>query len=153
MKPRASGCCHAHDAELPDLTEKLRRNSRKITGPRQAILAAMRNHPRPLLIKEIHGLLGKRDCDLVTVYRSIDLLRRMGMVRRIEFGKGGSRYELIPEGDSEHHHHLVCEACGRVLQIDECLLLDAERIIEKASGFRAVTHRLEFFGLCPDCQG
>ena len=153
MKPRASGCCHSHGVELPELTERLRRHSHKITGPRQAILAVMRDHSHPLLIKEIHGLLGKDDCDLVTVYRSMDLLRKMGMVRRIEFGKGGSRYELIADNDTEHHHHLVCENCRRVVQLDECLLLDVERTIEAASGFRSVTHRLEFFGLCPACQG
>ncbi len=152
MKPRSTGCCHGSHVELPTLTAKLRKESLKITGPRQAILEAMRHHPHPLLIKELHALLAEGDCDLVTVYRSMKTLQKMGMVRRVEFGKGGSRFELVTDEGREHHHHLVCEACHAVMQLDDCLLLEVERRIEKASGFRSVTHRLEFFGICPACQ-
>lgn len=152
MKPRPSGCCHESHVELPALTDRLRKQSLKITGPRQSILEVMRDHPRPLLIKEIHAQMGKGDCDLVTVYRSMSTLQKMGIVRKVDFGKGGSRFELITDEGAAHHHHLVCETCQAVLQLDDCLLHDVERRIEKASGFRMVTHRLEFFGICPDCQ-
>lgn len=139
-------------AELPQLTDRLRRESRRVTGPRQAILDVMRKHPHPLLIKEIHALLDKGDCDLVTVYRSMQLLQKMGMVKRVEFGQGGARFELLAEGDDGHHHHLVCTGCARVLQLDECLLEEVEKRIARSSGFKKVTHRLEFFGLCPQCS-
>lgn len=151
MNAHPHSCRHESMAELPQLTDRLRRESRRVTGPRQAILDVMRKHPHPLLIKEIHALLGKGDCDLVTVYRSMQLLQKMGMVKRVEFGQGGARFELLAEGDDGHHHHLVCTGCARVLQLDECLLEEVEKKIARASGFKKVTHRLEFFGLCPAC--
>ena len=112
----------------------------------------MRQHTRPLAIKEIHSFLGASLCDLVTVYRSMEMLCKMGIVKRVDLGRGGARFELIPEGDDGHHHHLVCTQCDTVLPLDDCLLLQVERKIAKASGFASVTHRLEFFGLCPKCQ-
>lgn len=153
MKGHSHACRHDSMAALPELTERLRRESRRVTGPRQAILDVMRKNPHPLLIKEIHALLGKGDCDLVTVYRSMEMLQKMGMVKRVEFGQGGARFELLAEGDDGHHHHLVCTTCAHVLQLDDCLLEEVEKKIERSSGFKGVTHRLEFFGLCPKCQG
>ena len=112
----------------------------------------MRNNPGPLRIKDIHALIGPVDCDLVTVYRSMQLLQKKRMVKRVEFGSGGARFELLAEGDDGHHHHLVCTRCQQTVQLDECLMEEVEQRIAKASGFKAVTHRLDFFGLCPKCQ-
>jgi Fur family ferric uptake transcriptional regulator len=123
-----------------------------VTGPRQAILDVLRRHPRPLRIKEIRALLGPGDCDLATIYRSVQLLQRMGMVKRVDLGGRGACFELLAEGDDGHHHHLVCTGCQEVLELDHCLLHAVEEGIARASGFKRVTHRLEFFGLCPRCQ-
>ena len=152
MKPHSHGCHHGSKTDLPGLTDKLRQGAVRVTGPRRAILQVMREHSKPLLIKEIHALVGLGSCDLVTIYRSMELLQGMGMVKRVDFGKGGGRFELSDEGAKGHHHHLVCTRCEKVLQLDDCLLQEVEKKIAKASGFRAVTHRLEFFGLCPACQ-
>lgn len=70
----------------------------------------------------------KDSCDLATIYRSMHLLEKMGMVKRFDFGDGAARFELVGENDDGHHHHLVC------------------------TNFKAVTHKLEFFGICPECQ-
>jgi Fur family transcriptional regulator, ferric uptake regulator len=148
----SNSCKHSKPSSLPELTDKLRRDARRITGPRQAILQAMRQHTRPLAIKEIYSKLGTSHCDLVTVYRSMEMLCTMGMVKRVDLGKGGARFELISEGDDGHHHHLVCTQCDTVLPVEDCLLPRVDRNIAKASGFKSVTHRLEFFGLCPKCQ-
>src|SRR3974377_1590794 len=94
--------------ELPLLAERLRRRSRKLTGPRQAILNLLRRHRHPLAIKEIFSGLAAGNCDLATVYRSMHLLEEMGMVKRFDFGDGVARFELLAEGDDGHHHHLVC---------------------------------------------
>src|SRR5581483_12470336 len=100
-----------HRGNLPELTERLRQKSRKITGPRQAILEILRRHPHPMSNKEIFAALPKGDCDLVTVYRSLHLLENMGMVKRFDLGDGVARFELLGEGDDGHHHHLVCTRC------------------------------------------
>jgi len=130
----------------------LRRKSRKITGPRQAILKILRRHPHPMSNKEIFAALAKGDCDLATVYRSMHLLESMGMVKRFDFGDGVARFELLDEGDDGHHHHLVCTRCAGVLELQECFTREFEEKIAARSGFKAVTHKLEFFGICPQCQ-
>ena len=152
MQPRP-GKAHAHrHPDLPVLTDRLRRKSRKVTGPRQAVLELLRRHAHPLSIKEIFSALGPGDCDLATVYRSMHLLEGMGMVKRFDFGDGLARFELLPEGDDGHHHHLVCVRCAGVIEIPECAVGELDDRIAVSSGFKAVTHKLEFFGICPECQ-
>jgi len=149
MKHRAH---RHHSPELPDLTEKLRRKSRRVTIPRQAILRILRSHRRPLTIKEIHNYLSPGDCDLATVYRSMHLLERMAIVKRFDLGEGAARFELLGEGDDGHHHHLVCTRCSDIVELEECFPEELQHKIAAANGYAKVTHRLEFFGVCPRCQ-
>jgi Fur family ferric uptake transcriptional regulator len=146
-------CKHSHQRqEMPALTERLRRKSHKITGPRAAILEILRQHPHPLTNKEILAFMPKGQCDLATIYRSMHLLEKMGMVKRFHFHDGAARFELMAEGDDGHHHHLVCTKCAEVVEIGECFPAEIESRIAAANGFKSVTHKLEFFGLCPECQ-
>jgi|SRR6185436_10360370 len=135
-----------------DLAHRLRRDARKLTAPRRAILEILQRQAHPMSTKEIFSALPKGDCDLATVYRSVHLLESMGMVKRYDFGDGIARFELLEEGDDGHHHHLVCTRCAEVVEIDECFTRDLEERIASRSGFKGVTHKLEFFGVCPQCQ-
>jgi Fur family ferric uptake transcriptional regulator len=139
-------------AELSELADHLRRRSRKLTGPRQAILGALREQARPLSTKEVLGALTSGDCDLATVYRSMHLLEELGLVKRFDLGDGVARFKLLRPGDDGHHHHLVCTRCTSVVEVEGCALAELEQRVAKRNGFKAVTHRLEFFGLCPACQ-
>jgi len=146
---------HSHrirHAALPELAARLRRKSRKLTGPRQAILEILRRQSHPLSNKEIFAALPKKDCDLATVYRSMHLLEGMGMVKRFDLGDGVARFELLKEGDDGHHHHLVCTRCAEVVELEECFTGELEEKIAVRNGFKAITHKLEFFGICPECQ-
>ena len=139
-------------AELPELAERLRRKSHKLTGPRQAILALLHHEAHPLSSKEIFERLSKGDSNLVTIYRSLHLLEKMGMVKRFDFGDGVARYELISPDHDDHHHHLICTRCSSVVEIEACFPGEWEQQIAKDHGFKGVTHRLEFFGICPRCS-
>ena len=144
---------HAHSRDsLSDLQAKLRENARRITGPRKAILDLLRDEQHPLTIKEIHGRLESVQCDLATIYRAMHLLIDLELVERFDFGDGVARFELKGTCDHGHHHHLVCTKCGRVVEIEECFPDELEKTIADRHGFTAVSHKLEFFGLCPDCQ-
>ena len=148
-------CSHKHVQErheLSTLTGRLRRESRKITGPRAAILEILRHHAQPLTNREIFAELRPGECDLATVYRAIQMLEKLGMVKRFDFGDGIARFELVAEGEDGHHHHLICTECAEVVEIEECFPAEIEQRIASANGFKAVTHRLEFFGVCPGCQ-
>lgn len=158
------GCCdnapdskqgmgHAHaKRRLVELMEQLRAKSRKITGPRQKILDVLRNSRHPVTIKEVFARMPKGDCDLVTIYRSMHLLEGMGMVKRFDFGDGVARFELIDGLDGGHHHHLICTRCDRIVELEDCFAQEMEKAVSARSGFQSVTHKLEFFGVCPICQ-
>ena len=148
---KAHGHAHGH-AALPELAERLRRKSRKLTGPRQVILETLQQQAHPMSTQELFAALPPGDCDLVTVYRSLRLLESLGMVKRFDLGDGVARFELLAEGDDGHHHHLVCTGCAAVIEIEQCFIRKREREIAAHHGVQAVTHRLEFFGLCPECQ-
>src|SRR5262249_43403836 len=120
--------------------------------PRQAILEILGKQVHPLSIKEIFTALPQGDCDLATVYRSMNLLEEMGMVKRFDFGDGLARFELLLEGDDGHHHHLVCRRCSEVVEIEEFSMRELEDQIALRNVFKGVTHKLDFFGICPDCQ-
>lgn len=80
------------------------------------------------------------------------LLEEMGMVKRFDFGDGVARYELLGVDADGHHHHLICTGCLGVVEIEECFQRELEQTIAVRHGFKAVTHKLEFFGICPRCQ-
>ncbi|HEX5400248.1 MAG TPA: Fur family transcriptional regulator [Verrucomicrobiae bacterium] len=151
MKPHALS--HPKPRQkLSALTRRLRLQSRKITGPREAILDVLRHHPHPLTNREILSEMPDGRCDLATIYRAMHLLEEMGLVKRFDFGDGAARFELVGENDDGHHHHLVCTQCSKVVEIEECFPKKIEREIATQHGFKSVTHKLEFFGTCPDCQ-
>jgi Fur family ferric uptake transcriptional regulator len=137
---------------LNELTQQLKDASQKITGPRQAILRVLREHPRPMTNKEIHGHLPDGMCDLATVYRAIHMLINMGMAERYDFGDGVARFELSDSDHDGHHHHLVCTKCTTIVELDECFGDELEQAIAKKHSFSDTTHKLEFFGVCPSCR-
>ncbi len=104
-----------------------------------------------MTIKDVHAET-KSGCDLATVYRALHLLEEMRLVKRFDFGDGVARFELLAEGDDGHHHHLICTGCSSVIEIEECFTEALEKKIADQNGFKTVTHKLEFFGVCPDCQ-
>jgi Fur family ferric uptake transcriptional regulator len=73
------------------------------------------------------------------------------LVRRYDFGDGTARFELVPEGEEGHHHHLICKQCALIVEVEECFPVEWEQALARRHGFKAITHRLEFFGLCSRC--
>ena len=85
-----------------------------------------------------------------TVFRSLDLLVDLGLVERVDLPSGDHAY-VACEPDA-HHHHVVCSACGRSVEVDELGLRPILERIESSTGFAIDSHRLELFGLCPECR-
>lgn len=85
-----------------------------------------------------------------SIYRALELLVRLGLVRRLDMGQGTARYEAAHPG-GEHHHHLVCDRCGKVTQFEDPELEDA---IDRAAArldYAVGTHDVVLRGACPDC--
>jgi Fur family transcriptional regulator, ferric uptake regulator len=120
---------------------RIRGLGHKATPQRLAVLRA--------LIAEQHQSLGEirarcPEVGLVTIYRTLDLLSEIGVVRRLDLGDG-PRYELA----EDHHHHLICESCGAVSEFERCPL-DLRRL--KGIDFEITAHTLEVYGRCAECR-
>jgi Fur family transcriptional regulator, ferric uptake regulator len=85
-----------------------------------------------------------------TVYRAVEKLVNMGLLARIEFADGTHHYRVC--GGNEHHHHLTCTQCHRVVDIDICLPADQLATIGKQEGFVIEGHSLTLFGRCKNCR-
>jgi Fur family ferric uptake transcriptional regulator len=84
-----------------------------------------------------------------TVFRTLDLLEGIGAVERLDLPNGDHAYVGC---EPAHHHHVVCSRCGRAVEIDDAGLRAVVRDVRRETGFRVDDHRLELFGVCPDCQ-
>ncbi|MBP2674424.1 MAG: Fur family transcriptional regulator [Deltaproteobacteria bacterium] len=84
----------------------------------------------------------------VTVYRTLRLLARMGYAKELDFGDGARRYE---SNLSSHHDHLVCTACGTVIEFEDPDIEKLQDLVTRRHGFQPAAHRLEIFGRCRKC--
>jgi Fur family transcriptional regulator, ferric uptake regulator len=122
----------------------------KLTPPRQAVLEALESgdgHMTPAEVLEraqaIYPGLGR-----ATVYRTLELLTSLGVVRPIFLGERGVCLTLAEGG----HHHLVCSDCGAVIEFDECTVGELEQELTERLNFQIRGHLLEFYGLCEQCH-
>jgi len=133
----------------------------RVTGPREAILTVLGSTDEHLSARDV--FLRVQDacpsCGLNTVYRTLELMAQMGLVSKLEFGDGQSRYELSREhGSKPHHHHLVCLRCKSIVDYtdfikDELdLIRKTEKGLSSKFGFKIADHEILFKGLCPQCQ-
>ncbi len=95
-------------------------------------------------LKARHAVIG-----LTTVYRALEALERAGLICRIE-SAGDER--LYTYCSPVHHHHLVCDSCAQVVELDDCVLSGLVGQLERETGFAIHGHSLEFHGLCPTCE-
>lgn len=101
--------------------------------------------------QEIHAALDER-VGLASVYRSLDVLAGHGLLQRVDIGDGVARYEAVRPGAGEHHHHLVCGACGKVEPFADPRLEHAIEAVEERSGYSVATHDVVLRGACADCR-
>lgn len=120
----------------------------RMTEPREIVVRALVAQPGVINPEALSYELHPDGVGRATVYRTLDLLERYGMLARVHLD-GCHGYTLCDEG---HHHHLLCSGCNAVLQVD-ATGVEAEilRLAEELK-FRVDTHTLEFAGLCESCQ-
>lgn len=85
----------------------------------------------------------------MTVYRTLDLLSELGLIRPVYQGTGAAHYILLEDG---HHHHLVCSNCDQVIEFDECVVQEISEVLGGRYNFQVQGHLLELFGICSDCS-
>ena len=143
---------------LQDLRARLSANHYKMTPQRKEILQIfLENSADPhLSAEEVYEVLKEKDFDfgLATIYRNVELLSTLGILSKINFDDGRTRYELASADPKVHqHHHLICLKCKKIIEFEEDLLDNLEATITTKSGFEIVNHEVKFFGYCADCKG
>jgi len=130
------------------------------TIPREDILDLLIRTQQHLTVKEIYAALNplNPEMGLTTIYRTLELLDKAGLVRKIFTGDGQTRYEYKRDDHADHHHHLICTACGKILNYRDFekeemdLVRKTEDILARKHGFLIRDHNIEFLGLCEDCR-
>lgn len=121
------------------------------TRQRRAVVEALGSFADFRSAQEIHELLGQRGetVGLATVYRTLQRLADAGEVDVLRTEDGEAIYRRCSD---THHHHLVCRACGATVEVEGPAVERWTRSIAGEHGYAEVSHTLEIFGTCADCQ-
>jgi Fur family ferric uptake transcriptional regulator len=122
-------------------------------GARRAVVELLGEQDCCLTAQEILDKLrdANRTVGIASVYRVLDLLAGEGLVQKIELGSGRTRDEPVRVG-GDHHHHLVCDSCGKVEPFEDSGLEQALVSVEKRSGYDVSLHDVVLHGSCESCR-
>ena len=141
--------------DMNALKEELKKKGYKLTPQRRSIVdTIIKNEGKHLTAEEIYDEV-KKDCPeigLATVYRTILLLEELKVISRLDLNDGCSRYEILHSDETHRHHHLICNICNKVMEVQDDLLEDLESNIEKNYNFKILDHSVKFYGICDECQ-
>ncbi|MCM8768304.1 MAG: transcriptional repressor [Candidatus Omnitrophica bacterium] len=145
----------------PWLSKVLHGYGYRYTFPREAVLQALSDTREHLSAEDVYLIVHGRypQIGLTTVYRALDLLVKIGVVVKFDFGDGRGRFELAFHPSAKgHHHHLVCTCCGRVVDYTDWLekekefLQTTEKGLKQKYDFEITDHLIQFCGKCAECR-
>jgi Fur family ferric uptake transcriptional regulator len=125
----------------------------RASAPRAEVVGAIAELGCSVSAREIEDLLRERDSTvgLASIYRALELLERLGLVKRIDLGDAATRYEAASPG-GEHHHHIVCDSCGTVERFEDDELERAIHALSDRTTIDVATHDVTLHGECPACS-
>lgn len=138
-----------------NFNEQLKGKGYKVTNQRKIVLDVINeNQGRHLNPDEIYSLVKNRasNIGIATVYRTLTLLEKMGLIYKVELVPGVISYEMNQMDMHHKHHHLICQGCGDVIEVKEDLLENLEEKIAFNHDFLIKDHILKFYGLCSSCR-
>jgi Fur family ferric uptake transcriptional regulator len=132
-------------------TELLRARGYRLTAARRHIVRALVDCGGHVTADDLTEAVRTSEPGIgrMTIYRTLDLLHELGLIQPVYQGTGAAHYVLMHQG---HHHHFVCSACERVVEIDDCALQEIGAILGERYGFEVQGHLLELYGLCAHCR-
>jgi Fur family ferric uptake transcriptional regulator len=134
-------------AGVDSLKDLLKRNGQSVTTTRLAVFEALSGQ-EPLSMHELVERV--RSADRASVYRTIDLFERLGIVQRLNTGW---KYKVeLSDKFAAHHHHLTCTHCGATTPMNEAELETVIDRLARNHGFRPMAHQIEIQGICNNCQ-
>lgn len=140
----------AHELEQKALAAYLEERNLKHTKQREAILEVFLEVEGHITGEELYQRVRDRHPNIgyTTVYRTMKILCDAGLAIERHFDDGVTRYEV----EHEHHDHLVCVRCGKIVEFECSMIESAQEEIVERYGFRLLRHRHELYGHCPACR-
>jgi Fur family ferric uptake transcriptional regulator len=138
-------------AVIARVREDARRRGVRWTAQRQAIVETFFAGREHLTVEELHRRVRALDptVSAATVYRTVNMLVEIGVAHKRNFGNGSASFESAL--DRDHHDHLVCVGCGRITEFHHDGIEVLQDEVARVHGFRLSHHRMELYGLCPEC--
>jgi Fur family peroxide stress response transcriptional regulator len=135
---------------VEEAIEKLKEENIRITPQRYAILEYLIEHRSHPTADEIYRDLEHRfpNMSVATVYNNLRLFTTIGFVQEMSYGDASSRFDF----SSKRHYHVICQKCKKIVDFHYPDLEDVEMAAKQLTGFEIEDHRLELYGLCPECQ-
>ncbi len=123
---------------------------RRLTGPRRVVADLIDAREGHFTAADLVADARERRLEIgrATVFRALELLTELGVVERLDLPTGEHAYVACAP---RHHHHVVCTRCGRSRDVDDAGLRSVVERVADTTGYSDVSHRLELFGICPDC--
>jgi Fur family ferric uptake transcriptional regulator len=133
--------------------ETLREEGFSRGGARDAVIDHLAGQHCAATAQEIHQALRRagRSVGIASVYRSLEALHGLQLVQRFDAGDGEGRYEVLAPG-GEHHHHVVCDDCERIMPFEDAALERAIHKLAERVPYAIAGHDVVLHGRCPDCQ-
>jgi Fur family transcriptional regulator, peroxide stress response regulator len=128
----------------------IQRKKFKRSRQRERILETLRGTKSHPTAGWVYDVLKKEypELSLGTVYRNLNILNELGLVRILRSGSTFDRFDA----DTSPHYHFVCEDCGKVEDVELSVDLDLNSRVSALMGRTVTGHRLDFYGICPDCR-
>jgi len=135
-----------------DHLDCLRQSGLKNTRQRKAILDILSIGEQPYAAEDVYLALKQQhvDINLSTVYRSLETMCEKGVVRKVSVS--GDNRMLYEMNVHSHQHYLVCVNCKKICPVGHCPLEAFEKAVARETQYTIMGHRLDIYGLCPDCQ-
>lgn len=139
-----------------EIIQLIQERGYRLTSARKQVIGILTTHTEFLGAYDIHYLLEQRNTHIgvASIYRVLDLLKNLGLLKSEEFGVGSVKFRLeSKDAHHQHSHQLICSQCGRTEEwMGECPISNIAHELEKDSGFQIDEHWLRFFGVCPLCK-
>jgi Fe2+ or Zn2+ uptake regulation protein len=137
--------------DLQALMDQARQHGLRMTRQRVLILLALYELDGHASAEEVHERvsLHRPDVDLSTVYRTLERLRDLRILSQTDLGHGCAEYEIVAE---QPHHHLICQGCGQMIDLDHTYLATAARTISQDFGFEPIFDHFAIYGWCWECK-
>ena len=137
--------------DMVTLSAQLSGQGYKLTKQRKAVVEVVTQAHTRLSAADVFAQAQRMcpDLGLTTVYRTLEILEQMGVIRRVHLDDG---CEGFAPAAAEHGHHLICSRCQETIEFEDCNLSALLKRVGEQTGFTIQQHWLELVGLCPKCQ-